>query len=325
MRTRCAALDYAGEFHLDVVPCVRDQFGVPYIANRLTNGWEPTDPDGLTAWIEARDERANGHLVSTIRLCKFLRDYKGRPKVKSVVLTLLLARMVDSRSSTAYSDLPTTLVLLLEDLAGWASLYSTPPPLAEPTCGAELRVGDMDWPAFARQIQSLAERARAALDEESEEKSLALWRKLFGKRFPEPERRIAKAALADGEMDLYRDFGIPTVLSETVDLASSVRPTNGAPGGSLRAFGHLPKSRQLTFAIARTSVAQPFDVYWKVKNVGEEARRLGQLRGEITPDHNGAGAYREERTAYTGNHYVEVYVVKDGVCVAKDRIDVPIA
>lgn len=325
-RTRCVELDYTGEFHLDVVPGVRDDYGVPYIANRQTDDWEPTDPDGLTAWMEDHDTRANGHLVPAIRLCKFLRDHKGRPKVKSVVLTLLLAQQVDSRMTTDFPDLPTTLVVLLEDLAESAALYSTPPRLVEPTCGAELRIEDMDWSAFARQVKSLAERARAALAETSEQKSLALWRKLFGKRFPAPPQRVAKANLAAGEMDLLRDFGIPTLIeSETVVVTSNVRPTSSSPGGSLSSFGRLPKSRQLKFAIARTSVVPPFAVYWKVKNVGEEARRLGQLRGEITLDNNGASAYREEHTAYTGDHWVEIYIVKDGICVATDRVDVPIA
>lgn len=28
---------------------------------------------------------------------------------------------------------------------------------------------------------------------------------------------------------------------------------------------------------------------------------------------------RYERTAYVGSHYVEVYIVKNGVCAARDR------
>jgi hypothetical protein len=31
------------------------------------------------------------------------------------------------------------------------------------------------------------------------------------------------------------------------------------------------------------------------------------------------GSYHEEPTAYRGHHYVEVYIVKDGRCVAMDR------
>lgn len=323
-RTRCVTLEYAGEFHLDVVPCVR-QGAILYIANRQTDGWEPTDPDGLTAWMEEHDARVDGHLIPAIRLCKFLRDYKGRPRVKSVVLTLLLAQQVDWRILADFTDLPTTLVVLLESLASWASMHATAPYLAEPTCGAELRVGDMDWGAFTRQITSLAARTREALDEPSEETSLALWRKLFGQRFPGPELRASEGALDEGEMDLYADLGIPTAASETVTIAASVRPKDGFRTGSFGALSPLQKGRGLDFEIGYTDVQQPFDVCWKVKNRGSEAAAQGALRGEIRRDENRASAHRYESTRYTGSHYVEIYIVKDGICRAKDRIQVPIA
>ena len=32
-----------------------------------------------------------------------------------------------------------------------------------------------------------------------------------------------------------------------------------------------------------------------------------------------------EESSFEGDHYVECYIVKNGVCVAKDRIEVPIS
>ena len=61
---------------------------------------------------------------------------------------------------------------------------------------------------------------------------------------------------------------------------------------------------------------------WKIRNHGEEAARLGQLRGELVAD-DGTGT-RTETTSYTGRHYVEVYVVKEGRLVATDHHDVVI-
>jgi hypothetical protein len=324
-RTRCVTLDYAGEFNLDVVPCVRSG-GTLYIANKDTGGWEPTDPDGFNGGVGERDAHAHGHLVPAIRLCKYLRDYKGRPAIKSVILTVLLARRVEARADSDFKDLPTTVVRLLEDLAAWCGAQPVAPVLTEPTCGAELRLDKTNWTAFTTQVESLATRARAACDEGDEPKSLALWRKLFGKRFPAPEqaKRIVEAALDPGEMDLYRDCGIPTDISETVTIRAKVRPTTGFRGGLLNALGRLWKRRWLDFDIGSTTVAPPFDVYWKVKNTGPEAAAASQLRGEITRDDNGMKATKTERTLFEGDHYVEIYVVKDNVCVATDRQIVPI-
>jgi hypothetical protein len=54
-----------------------------------------------------------------------------------------------------------------------------------------------------------------------------------------------------------------------------------------------------------------------VRNGGDEANQVGQLRGEITKD--ARSRTRTESTSYRGSHYVECYVVKDATCVAADR------
>lgn len=77
----------------------------------------------------------------------------------------------------------------------------------------------------------------------------------------------------------------------------------------------LPKHVDLVFEAA-TNVPKPYKVYWQVVNTGAEAQRAGQLRGDFY-DSNKSGRHREESTKYTGMHWVECFVVKDGVCVAR--------
>jgi hypothetical protein len=55
---------------------------------------------------------------------------------------------------------------------------------------------------------------------------------------------------------------------------------------------------------------------WKFRNAGEEASPVSQLRGEIIPD-EGRHAHTEI-TAYKGTHYVEYYILDDGLVVEKD-------
>ena len=69
-----------------------------------------------------------------------------------------------------------------------------------------------------------------------------------------------------------------------------------------------------------TDCPKPYTVLWKVKNVGPEAERRDQIRGRIRE----RGTAVEEPTSFFGNHYIECYIVKSGVCVAKRRIDIPI-
>ena len=84
----------------------------------------------------------------------------------------------------------------------------------------------------------------------------------------------------------------------------------------------LPYGRQLRFFVSSCNAPLPYDLYWKVRNVGPAAERRKEERGEIELDKGNQS--REERTTFSGEHYVEAYVVKNGICVAQDRIQVPI-
>lgn len=84
----------------------------------------------------------------------------------------------------------------------------------------------------------------------------------------------------------------------------------------------LPRNRELLFS-CKTNAPTPYDVLWKIRNVGAEAERRHMLRGEIIKS-NRPNKKRKESTNFYGPHFVECYVIKNGNCVAKARIDVPI-
>ncbi|HNO77603.1 MAG TPA: nucleotidyltransferase [Phycisphaerae bacterium] len=77
-------------------------------------------------------------------------------------------------------------------------------------------------------------------------------------------------------------------------------------------FRKIAKDYSLLFKV-KTNVPWPYDVHWQVVNTGEEARRRAQLRGTIFSGER----ERNERTEYTGFHWIECFIVKDGVLVAR--------
>ena len=89
----------------------------------------------------------------------------------------------------------------------------------------------------------------------------------------------------------------------------------------LREHKWLSRKKQLDFQIMRTNCPAPYDIYWKVRNVGEVAKARNMIRGEIRCSNN---SHQKEHTDFWGPHYVECFLVKNGVCVARARIDVPI-
>lgn len=80
----------------------------------------------------------------------------------------------------------------------------------------------------------------------------------------------------------------------------------------------LNKRLDLLFS-AKTDVPTPFEVHWQVVNTGKEAEDANKLRGEIVQSKTAGvgGLKQKEITLYTGIHWIECFIVKDSVCVAR--------
>lgn len=90
----------------------------------------------------------------------------------------------------------------------------------------------------------------------------------------------------------------------------------------LKSKGWLSRNKRLDFFIASTNCPGPYLVSWKVRNIGEVAEKRNCIRGQI---HHTNKSRHFEKTSFYGPHYVECYLIKNQVCVAKCRIDVPIS
>ncbi|MFA9193388.1 nucleotidyltransferase [Flavobacterium sp. FBOR7N2.3] len=81
----------------------------------------------------------------------------------------------------------------------------------------------------------------------------------------------------------------------------------------------VPKGCEIYFT-ATTNVPKPYDVYWQVVNTGEEAKNTFMgLRGGIFQAQTlgRGGLVQKEHSGYTGLHWVECFIVKNGICVAR--------
>lgn len=109
----------------------------------------------------------------------------------------------------------------------------------------------------------------------------------------------------------------PVRASYSVIISARIK-TNGT-WSDFRSDCHpLPKRCDVLFS-ATTNVPKPFNLYWQVVNTGQEAERANQLRGQILPSKTAGvgGLTQKETTVYTGMHWIECFVVKDGICVAR--------
>ncbi len=329
-RTRCVVIDYASEFHIDIVPYL-ERGGAHYITNRHENCFELTNPEGFNEWLDARNRDASGHLVEAIRLVKYLRDYKGTFSIKSVILTTLLAGQVNQAhllgDPNYYADMPTTLLRVITALDAYLQANPVMPAIADPSGTGENFSDRWDqdgYSNFRDKINYYAAKIDVAYHESGTDASLKLWQEVFGDEFTAPPatpkpKLSSLEYVPPTEQFLDRDFNITTTPTRhNVRMTGRIAKKAGFRHGLLSSRGNkVDKGRQLHFSIQHCDVPEPYDVYWKVRNSGEEANQVDQLRGEISKD--GGSRTRTASTKYRGSHYVECYIVKDGTCVASDR------
>ncbi|MGZ6302417.1 MAG: SMODS domain-containing nucleotidyltransferase [Ktedonobacteraceae bacterium] len=346
-KTRCVRIDYTGDFHIDVVPYL-ERAGSHYITNRCepegVGRFELSDPETFTAWIDERQRLTNGNFIKTIRLVKYLRDFKNTFDCKSIILMTLLGNQVNpveaSLSPELYADVTSTLVTLLGKLANMLPL--TMPAILDPAGTGDnfsARYKDeWNYCNFRTRMINYSNQMRSAYEETNRAAAIEKWQAIFGDEFKPGsltrrswgEQFAASVPWSHEKFIDQYPHNFPVRLNSKFSARITGRVAGFAIGHSTRRNGfrqfelskqgnRVAKSRSLKFTVT-TNVPEPYNVYWKVRNGGVEASKVQQLRGEISKDQGFKN--KTETTLYTGKHYVECYIVKNDAVVAQDRQDV---
>jgi Second Messenger Oligonucleotide or Dinucleotide Synthetase domain/Adenylyl/Guanylyl and SMODS C-terminal sensor domain len=336
---RCVKVNYANEFHIDVVPYL-ERHDEHFITNRITNAYELTNPEGFNEWLDEQNRITGGRLIKVIRLLKFVRDYKNTFTVASVILNILVGERINDvlvmNDPDYYKDLPTALRNILKDLNDYLLANPMLPLITDPSCLTESFNHRIDQPQYSNLRDKIAfyyDKVVAAYDEPDAEVSKTKWREVFGPLFGTYDTAVAttknahigRAGVDNTEETLEGRWGIPTVLNPayTVRIGATVERKDGFRTYELRKHGNVVgPDRAIILRIVKLDVPAPYTIYWKVRNTGEEAITANCIRGQVVQDDG--TMTRREPTKYRGQHYVECYVVKNGVCVAMDRHPVTI-
>ena len=201
--------------------------------------------------------------------------------------------------------------------------------------GSNQQVENKDKGAFV----SKAEKAFNKLDGRSEnsEGINDTLRELLGSDFPKAEKKTDESAQNSSLQKSFSRFDrgasteqfieelVPVDIRYNLQIDCKVTQ-NGFRPVFLRKFPRygeylLRHNKSLDFFISSTDCLEPYEIWWKVRNVGPEAQKRNMIRGQIMKTNK---KEHHERTDFAGKHYVECYLVKNGVCVARDRISVPI-
>lgn len=129
--------------------------------------------------------------------------------------------------------------------------------------------------------------------------------------------------MVPGELTITEQFGFPErrTAADTFRILGRMSPTKKGRGRyrPLSTNGNMvPIGRSLQFEIDSCTVREPYEVYWKIRNAGPEAAIRKAFRGEIQK----RGNVIYETSDFSGAHWVQAWIVKDGVAVATATQDV---
>ncbi len=179
--------------------------------------------------------------------------------------------------------------------------------------------------AFQSKAKQAYKECNKALEETSEETKHKHWRNVFGNSFPKGNTLSESRSFSDTEEFIEDTY--PIDIRHNLSINCTVT-RDGFPPQLLRDILNQAKKvlrvRHLEFYIEFTNVPKPYKVKWKVLNIGAEAESRNCVRGQIITS-NKVSNKRTESAVFFGDHYVECYIIKDNIVVARDKISVPIS
>ena len=322
---RCVVtINFSDNSHVDVQPVFEDEeqnYTYPDTYNE--GSWKITKP---RKEIEAMREFTGNKNKNLRMLCKMARSWKDKSGVvmKGLLIDTLAYNFLNStdyfndKSYSYYDEMSRDFFKFLYDQPNEQNEYCA--------LGSNQKIKVEK--SFKRKAKKAYDLACEAIDSEKDKEKHQKWRDIYGKEFPAytevlNEAKAMNSNYNNTEMfieDLYK-----VDIRYNLEIDCKVKQ-DGFREKLLREMLRekipLLTSRRLEFYIKTIDVPSPYEIKWKVINRGDEAIRRNCERGEIVNDLG--NRIKIENTNFKGEHYVECYIIKDNIVVARDFIDVPI-
>ena len=185
---------------------------------------------------------------------------------------------------------------------------------------------------FQKKAQKAYKLAKDAIESSGTKSENNKWKKLYGRPFPAAEKLSTeelganqKKSWTNTEEFIEDKFSVDIRYQRYESTVRSCK--RGFRKFQLREMlGRkipLKADKKLRFWVKEFPFIEgSSQVYWKVLNRGDVAKKRDCIRGQIVPDDE--RRMKEEKSDFLGEHIVECYLVQNNVVVAKDRIHVPI-
>lgn len=318
MQTHSVGIDMAN-FHLDVVPLVKDEDGLLYIGSKDNGEWKQTNPKEHLSWTTEVNQGFNGDYKPLVKIMKWWRR-ENCPSWVKFPKGITLEKMIADNLPEAGLSIEERIMQVMANLAVAYSdeLDSYQVPFIEdPAIAGNNLAGKYRYDDFSQFVDKLNEHLSLLADEGTDND---VWKQILGDTFPSGATSNSTTALAKAisqqcalSVPHRQQLGFPmqarkpnATITATVKLPSGeTRPleNDGVP---------IPKGSTIVYKV-NCGPVKDGKVKWQVTNTGDEAMRVCRRGGFEIP--NEGKTSRREETAYTGKHYVQCFVIRRGYCV----------
>lgn len=338
-KTNCIRIVYAEGYHVDFAIYRRYKDGDVYKYEHCGSEWRERDPRSITKWFFDQNKEKEYKLREVIRLLKmFSKSRDGWVNMPGGLIQSVLCDECDEQFQS-YERLDERFYYIIEAIKNRLALNKDVFDPVDPNKSLTLVQKDRV------KIENLYNRLSDKLSKLSilfdksctYKKAIEAWEEFFNHEYWTEQKQMERlhvpkplASYKSEDFILYRETEefienlFPVKIQYKLNLDCKVYK-DGKAIGWLRSMAKrrepLLPNHILIFKAEPINIPSPYKVYWKVRNRGEVAKKKDLVRGEVVETNE---LLHKEHTQFKGNHYVECYIVKDGVCVARQRINVPI-
>lgn len=306
------------DFKFEIQPCFEEQDNSFLYPDTYSDTWKKTDPRKEIYEMCDLDTKTDGNARV---LCRLMRAWKRKHEIQmnGLLLDTLVWRYFSGIDS--YKNSGFALECMIRDFFDYLSQQ----PNQDYWCALGSNQKVYSKYPFQRQAKEAADLTRKAIAAEDTIGLSDKWKQIFG-RFVKPQNtnnNSAKTTYNDTEEFIENRFDIDIkndLYIECIVTQDGFRPQNLSR--MIRDHILLRPNKKLEFSII-TNAQKPYTLLWKVLNRGHEAVKRNMVRGQIFEDSNSKDKHTE-LTEFAGEHYVECYLIKNNVVVARGHQDVPI-
>lgn len=304
--------------NIELVPGFKQSDNSYKFPNSNNGGsWKITNPIPEIEATEEMKSMTNGHYK---RLCQLMRKWKknGEFSFKGLLIDTLVKDFIDkdeNRRNIDYIDYKS----IIRDLFYFLSIQDKNRKYWY-ALGSNQQINNTDEGKFIDKATNAYNKLKVC---EEDDEFKIVYTELFDKVFE--EKKEARLSRAVNEQYIEEIFDID--IRYNIKLDCEIKQA-GFRDYRLSYYiskkWKLKNNKKLIFKVENMTI--PHDIknlirwYWKVRNIGDEAKKRNMERGEIRR----GGKVWEESTTFSGEHYVECYAVYQNIVIARDKIAVPI-